>query len=60
MLKQLVKDLVKEKMLKEREDILNEMKQGGGLIVKHSGKQLRIGKGRACGSCRKRERDRRG
>ena len=29
MLKQLAKDLVKEKMLKEREDILNEMKQGG-------------------------------
>ena len=59
-LKQLAKDLVKEKMLKEREDILNEMKQGGGTIVQHSGKELRVGKGRACGSCRKRGRDRRG
>ena len=44
-LKRVAKDLVKEKMLKEREDILKEMKQGGGIIVQRSGKGLSLEKG---------------
>ena len=52
-LKQVAKDLVKEKMFKEREDILKEMKQGGGIIVQRSGKGLRVEKGGVCRSYRK-------
>ena len=53
-LKRVAKDLVQENMLKESEDILKEMKQGGGIIVQRSGKGLWIEQGGVCRSYRKR------
>ena len=41
-LKQVAKDLVKEKMEKERAEILKEMKAGGGLTVVSFGVELSV------------------